>query len=56
MCVRERASVFLFGVLGEIFLTPLHFDISLYICFDQFILVIRLSYLRDNSARVCVRV
>jgi len=36
------------GVMGGIFLTPLLF-ISVYICFDPFIFIIRLNYLQDNS-------
>jgi uncharacterized membrane protein YfcA len=37
------------GVMGGIFLTPLLFIISIYICFDPFILIVGLNYLQDNS-------
>lgn len=37
------------GVMGGIFLTLLYFGIFIYVCFDPFILIIRLNYLRDNS-------
>jgi len=36
-------------MMRGIFLTPLCFYLFTYICFDPFILIIRLNYLRDNS-------
>jgi len=35
--------------MGGMFLPPLCFYIFIYICFDPFILIIRLNYLRDKS-------
>jgi len=49
ICKLFEDYAYIVGVMGGIFLLLSDFGIFIYICFDPFVLIIRLNYLRDNS-------